>query len=261
MIGGNAVLPTVCATGWMAVVSERIFQDYTFFSIDNYRLFKGITFDGSEPDEVTMKVVEIARTNDRIDVKATIGSVNAKGFPVNHYVAELTLLKKIPAAPKYMNFEQSDQRGQAKAELYSNGTLFHGPLFQGIDHVMNVSGEKLTLGCLTEAVNEGAQGQFPVGTTNPYVDDLLYQAMLVWVRLNVGNGSLPSLAKRIEQYRLVPVEQPYFLSLDVVEVNSKKLVADITLHDKEGLIYIKMLGAEVTISEKLNELFKVKSLS
>ncbi len=268
VIGGNPVLPTVCATGWMATASEEIYSGYHFFCLDNYRLFKGISFDGSEPDAVNLEIKRQQLDEQQIQLHVVVWSTNLKGLRVNHYGAELTLLKQLPAAPTYKAFDSTfgstfgstQAHSDGQAELYSNGTLFHGERFQGIRRVMNYSASKLTLLCRAADVAVAEQGQFPVAATNPYVDDLLYQSMLVWARYHYGSGSLPSAAKRCEQYRLVPSGSEFYLSLDVLSSNSAKLVADIVLHDAAGLIYSKMFGAEVTISNQLNNLFlRVKS--
>ncbi len=252
---GNPVLPTVCATSWMASTCERLYPTYRYYCTDNYRLFKGLVFDGTEPNAVQLALKPIQVDNERAQINASIYSINPKGMRVNHYAADITLLKTLPPQPVYEHFDQVNSRKNLVESPYDNGTLFHGPLFQGLKQVLNYSDSKLTMLCRVEDVEPSLQGQFTVGTTNPYVDDLLYQSMLVWVRYQYAAGSLPSSTKCIQQYRMVPAGETFYLSLDVVASSNTKLTADIVLHDEKGRVYTKASGAEVTISEQLNQLF------
>ena len=49
VIGGQAVLPTVCALAWMGNTAEQLYPGYTFFKAENYRVLKGIVFDDTMP--------------------------------------------------------------------------------------------------------------------------------------------------------------------------------------------------------------------
>jgi hypothetical protein len=162
----------------------------------------------------------------------------------------------LPAKPHYDQFDANDYAVLRGAELYSNGTLFHGARFQGIDKVLNISDKKLTLLCHAVDVDSASQGQFPIATTNPFSDDLLYQSMLVWARHIYKAGSLPSSCRQLEQFTVLQAGQSFYLSLDVISHSSSNLVADITVHNSEGEVYSRMLGGEVTISESLNKLFQ-----
>lgn len=199
-------------------------------------------------------------------VKASIYSLNAKGLRINHYGAEVLLQSKLQANEGLQRYVHSDIRDKGADErgalldqsVYENGTLFHGPSFQGIQRILNMSASKLTLACTAPEVEPQTQGQFNIGVTNPFVDDLLYQAMLVWVRLQTGFGSLPSGAQGAEQFSVLQPGEEFYLSLDVVEHTPVRLIADLTLHNQQGDVYARLLGAQVTISEQLNHLFQPK---
>jgi len=240
----------------MVSVCENLYPGYRFFAYDNYKLFKGLVFDDSMPDSVALDVAETAADGSSITLNVKIWSTNPKGFRVNHYAADITLLTAVPVRPTYAGFNQTESAlADSMVQPYSNGTLFHGASFQNIQRVINVGDTKLTMACVAPTVNIDAQGQFVARSTNPYVDDVLYQAMLVWVRNSVGKGSLPTSAARCEQYEVIPGGTAYFVSLDVISSQPSKLVADITLHDEDGRVYTKMLKAEVTISDALGALF------
>ena len=61
VIGGQAVLPTVCAIAWIANACEQLYPGYRFFSSENYRALKGIVFDSSLADEYVLDLKETAK--------------------------------------------------------------------------------------------------------------------------------------------------------------------------------------------------------
>jgi len=255
-IAGNPVLPTVFATGWMAKVCTDLYQAYgfKFCAYEEYRLYKGVVFDKTETIRLKMDVEELTGSATNILLKATIWSESG-GRRVNHYSANVTLRQSVLPAPVYQYFDKKAQSNVIGTELYKNGTLFHGPLFQGVKELINISDQKLTLRCQVDPAEAHTEGQFALGITNPYVDDLLFQAMLVWARDQYGSASLPSMARRCEQYDVLPLGKGFFLSLDVKKHKSSELEADVTLHDASGRVYSRMQSGKVTISKSLNDAF------
>jgi hypothetical protein len=264
VIGGNPVMPTVCATVWMAHACEQLYPGYGFVGFSNYQLYKGIVFDGSEADRYYLDSEVLEITNSGLLLKATIWSeVNLKGQTLrkSNYAATVEMRKQLPGVsplprPRYENMNLSNSDGETRQSLYSNGTLFHGESFQGIEQVLNFSEAKLTLKCRATEVPPDAQGQFAVGTTNPFADDLFYQAMLVWARRQYNRGSLPSSVKQFVQYKAIPPGTDFYLSLDTVSHHATQLEADVTAHDADGLVYSQMSGAVITISKSLNKQFE-----
>jgi hypothetical protein len=120
---------------------------------------------------------------------------------------------------------------------------------------VGLSDQGLKMQCRLPVIDESAQGQFPVRQFNPYAADALFQAMLVWVRRHRDAGSLPSKVAALEHYRSVPADGTFFVSLEVRNRGRASLVADVSAHDEAGEVYCRMLGAEVTISKKLNDQF------
>lgn len=251
------MLPTVSATGWMVSVCEDLYPGYTFFAYDNYRLYKGVVFDGNQSDSLTLDVERVAVSDAQLTLRAKAWSNNQKGLRVNHYTADITLVKGPVAAPR-LDTRNAQLTAAPNAESkvpYEDGTLFHGPCFQSIQQILRVSEKGLALRCVAPVVLAEIQGQFGVSSTNPFVDDVLYQAMLVWVRYSSGKGSLPSSARRYEQYELIKPGKEFFVLLEVVSSQTSAMVANITLHSEAGEIYGRMMEAEVTISDALNSLF------
>ena len=260
VIGGNPVLPTVCASSWMIEACERIYPGYRYFSCEGYQMFKGIIFDNTLADEYIVDITETAKSDQgELDFDVQIWNRGKGGKRVNNYAAKFKLVPTLPDAPIYNAFDKSETSVIAGSTLYQNGTLFHGPLFKAVERVINISQKKLTMECRALELSEAEQGQFPVGTFNPYTADVQFQGMLVWARHFCDAGSLPAKAKKAEHYSSVPNGEHFYVSLDVVSNTATSLIADITAHDESGRVYSRVFGAEVTISKQLNQLFSTAS--
>ncbi|VAW38151.1 omega-3 polyunsaturated fatty acid synthase subunit, PfaA [hydrothermal vent metagenome] len=257
IIGGNPVLPTVCAIAWMGNLCEQLYPGYTLFSCDNYQVLKGIVFDDSHPNSkaYALDLEETFKADGKISFKALISSQNEAGKLRFHYRAEMTLLATLPDAPLYSNFDPSVKGSVDKATLYQNGTLFHGPHFQGIEQLLNISPSKVTMRCRLAALSAVEQGQYQVQSFNPFIADGQFQSMVIWARHFHDAGSLPLHTNRGEQFRPIPFDKTTVVSMEVRESSESELVADIFTHDENGRLYARVLGAKVTISKQLNHLF------
>lgn len=257
-IGNNAVLPVVMALTWMANDVESLYPGYRFYKCEQFRLFKGLVFDGRESGFYQLQADELSRDGDDLVVQVRIFSDNGKGGYFNHYGARLTLSRSanLPAA-HYQAFDSRDQAVATGRDLYQGDALFHGPTFQAIESVLNWDWQHMTLKCKEKTADARVQGQFPVLSFNPYVADVEFQGLLVWVHQFYQSASLPSDGGELVLYRPVPAGEEYYVSLEIVEHNKNRVVADIYVHDGSGQLYTRMLGAAVAVSPQLARLFAV----
>lgn len=262
VIGAHAVLPTVFASAWMANTCEQLYPGYHFFKCLNLKVLKGIVFDASLADEYIVEITEInksAHTTEidtaEIHLKVLIWSETAIGKPRYHYSGQIQLLRKIPDSPLYPAFDNAVDPSLSDLSPYRDQTLFHGFSFQSITRILNLSSEKLTMKCVLPQIQEQQWGQILPQAFNPIATDIQFQCLLVWVKQIYQAASLPLQCRMMEHFRAIPGGQPFYVSMTVQSSNSTQLVADITSHDEDGKIYSRMLGAEVTISKQLNQLF------
>ena len=251
----------------MSEAAISLYTGYHYQGLENYKLFKGIVFDGTQADEVNIDFKVLADNADTLKLDAKISSTvsngSSNGKTVFHYGAELILTRsrnEAPVSALELPVLKSDISDEAKA-LYQNGTLFHGESLQGIIDVISCNDSSLLLGCKVPSIAQSKQGEFllPVkaGSTshNIFANDLVYQAMLVWVRKQLGMGSLPSKTVAWQVNREVMLGEAFYIDLKVIEQTASKLVADIALISEQKQILAHVKSAEVTISENLNNLF------
>ena len=262
VIGGHAVLPTVCAVGWMINACEQLYSGYVFSQVEDYRVFKGIIFDDTLADDYILDVTEIAKSQDELVFNTLIWSTMPNGKPRYHYQAQVTLRQEAKSKRQEAKFQQSTTHNpQSMAAisgttLYSDKILFHGPSFQGIDEVLSLTPQGLTMRCLLPNVPTAVQGQFPVQTFNPYLTDVQLQSLLVWAKQMHGVVGLPLRIQKGEQFRQARFDEVLYVTLNVQSASNHNLVADVLVHDAAGNLYSRVTGAEITLSNRLNVLFE-----
>ncbi|MFN2108690.1 MAG: SDR family NAD(P)-dependent oxidoreductase, partial [Anaerolineae bacterium] len=261
VIGGQAVLPTVCAVAWMVNACEQLYPGYTFFSADEYKALKGIVFNDTLADEYVLELQESVKNHDELVFEGLIRSQTLTGKPRYHYRARITLLREIPEAPVFPAFDLDETEAIPGEHLYAEKVLFHGPSFRGADRVLNIDPRGLTLRCLLPEVNRETQGQFPVQTFNPYLTDVQLQSLLIWAARFKQSPGLPLQIQRGEQFRPAHFSEPVYATLTVQSSSDTNLVADVTVHDAQGLVYSRVTGAEITLSPRLKQLFQSNQLT
>jgi len=251
-IQDNPVLPVVNAIGWMAQSCAKLYPDYSVFKIENTALFKGIVFDGNQKEDYIIELKELEKSEEKIVFETTITSEGGR-LPIKHYRATVTLWnsKSIPAAPKFNHQVSGTYQPTDGQIVYEDGTLFHAPYFQGIKEILDCTEDQIVLSCIAPDVPLSEQGQFPVYNINTFFADIQYQGMLVWVDKNQGAKGLPLQTESATLYRPVPFGKKLFVNVAVQESDDTKLVAECTVYDEQGDVYMKTSGATLTVSGQL----------
>jgi len=78
-IGENQVLPTVCAIAWMVDATLSTYIGYVYTGLQNYKLLKGVIFDGSQPQQVAIDLNLLDQSGAEISVEVKISSQNRAG--------------------------------------------------------------------------------------------------------------------------------------------------------------------------------------
>lgn len=251
VIQGSPVLPMVNATAWMADSCVKLFPDYKLASIENVKLFKGIVFDGTEKEMYFTEMKEQSKTADQIICDVTVYSKGAK-LPLNHYRSKVTLERKRNDKPKFQTPELKENKIDG-ATFYKDGSLFHGAFYQGIEEVLSMDEEQVLLKCKAPAVSFEDQGQFPVTSLNAFFLDIQYQGMVVWVqKFHNGANSLPLQTLKGLIYGEIPANKSFYVYIKIQENSAAKMIADCTVYDENGNVYLFTEGAGLTVSEGLS---------
>ncbi|MEZ9146547.1 phosphopantetheine-binding protein [Vibrio sp. 10N.286.52.C3] len=260
-IAGNPVLPTVCAIQWMREVAEQLLG--VNVSVHNYKLLKGVIFDTDEVQELKLVLSSDAKSKDQL--KAVISCQGRPQYQAQLQVASVQVSEDVQQA-SVERFEANTSAPVTTAQaLYSDGTLFHGPRLQGITSVERFDDLGLLAQCQLPQIENSDCGSFipkqGFGDSQPFAEDYLLQAMLVWARLKYGAASLPSAIGEFVCYAPMHNGDQGWLELSVIKSTARSLQADISLYHQDGRLSAVMKGAKVTISKSLNDAFLPKSSS
>jgi NAD(P)-dependent dehydrogenase (short-subunit alcohol dehydrogenase family) len=266
MIGENPVLPATCAASWVASVCEQLYPGYLFQSLDNFKVLKGIVFDANLAEQHTLEIRETGKVpGEKVSFNTTIFSLNQKGNKIFHYTLDVTLAAGNPAVILHPLDEFTGpsalESGISGEKLYGDGTLFHGPAFQGVKRVLSLSKGRLVLECELPAISAEQQGQFPLQTTNPFVYDAIVQSLLIWTQEYYQAPCLPSYLERLDHYKAIPFDETCLVDMQIVSQSETAVVADIWVTDREGRVYVKFNRLQGTISSLLNRLIGKKETS
>ncbi|MCL1093445.1 type I polyketide synthase [Shewanella kaireitica] len=246
-ISGNPVLPTVCAIQWMREAASEMLGAQV--KVIDYKLLKGIIFNSSDAQEMTLELTPSG--NDQMTAL-----ISSHGRP--QYKATLARNDNADNAPS-KKFNSLGKAVTTAAELYSDGTLFHGPRLQGIQQVFKFDDAGLIAQCQLPQVSDTDCGQFVasqhLGGSQPFAEDLLLQAMLVWARLKYGAASLPSTIGEFISNKPLAFGDKAVLALEVVKTSARSLEANVALYHENGELSAMMKAAKVTISKNLNSAF------
>ncbi len=253
-IGIHDVVPAVLALEWMVDAVAACIPGYHLHRCTDFKVLKGILFDEHLAPEYLLEIQEVAAPSAgtrTFDLK--VSSHQGK-LPRYHYSVTCTFSQTPPEVPH----EALPPAGSTHAgsTFYQNGTLFHGPLFQAVQEVTQLTEQQLVARCQAPWVPPEAQGQFPVGPFNAYALDPAFQVMLIWARHFHDAGSLPLQFDQLECFQPLPFESEYWIHLTVQEASETQLHAHLSLLGPDGSVYARMQGAQVTLSKNLNALFQ-----
>jgi acyl transferase domain-containing protein len=249
IIAGRSVLPATCALLWIANTCEQLYPGYKSFNCSNFKVLKGIVFDDNLASEYTLDLQEISKNDaTEIEFDAKIWSSNREGKIRYNFSSRLQIQKKIPIAPTYerLDLKQEKINLNSTESLYQNGgaSLFHGPCFQGVRNILNLTLKKVTIECALLPLEERQQGQFPVKTFNPYIVDVQIHSLWIWTQYFHQEGCLPSEIKIFEQFVPIPFGEKFYVSCEIKSKTESFVTADVIAHDFQGKIYSRLLGAK-----------------
>ena len=251
-IAGSPVLPATCAKSWMVNGCEEIYPGYRYFSCQDFKVLKGITFNSTLAHEHILEIQEVSKSDGEfVDFQTKILSQTPEGRTHYHFSSLIKLVKNMPEAPIYesMDLREDNIVTTTGKGFYQNGdlSLFHGPAFQEISRILNISPEKLTAECCWQEITAQQQGQFPVKWHNPYIIDVSTQTLWLWLNHFYQEVCLPGQLTYCEQYLAVPFNIPFYVSCEMIAKTDTGATVNFIIHSREGKIYSRILGAKAVI--------------
>lgn len=256
VISGNLVLPATCAMSWMINVCEYLYPGYQLFRASEFKVLKGIIVKENISSEYIVEVQELEKINgEKVEAQVKILSYTDVGRVTYHFSTKTLLVREIPPAPVYenINLVADNIITTQGSDFYrtSPSALFHGPTFQSIQRVINISPEKITTACYWKSINSTQQGQFPYDWVNPYAADLSTHPLWIWLYHYHQQICLPGQTNIYEQFSRTPCDELYYVSCEIKQKTAASIIADFIIHDQDGKVFYRLLGTRGIILPKL----------
>jgi len=262
-VGSQAVLPATCASAWIVDSCQALHPGHFFTKMEDFKILKGLTFNNdSHSYDIKLKPLSNADKSEKsYDVQ--ISSKNESDKVIFHYSGRVTLSSSRPNSPENQPVDQmglDEESFKPGKDLYLDGTLFHGPYFQGIQKVLDISEKRVITEISLPAMDVHAQGQFTIRTVNPYINDAVVQSLLVWTQTYYDAPCLPSRLHRWDNFKVPPFGQPLHVILDVTYHNENAVIGDLRVQDENGSVFFLFSDLEGTVSKHLKRFFAKKTL-
>lgn len=256
VIAGKPVLPATCAVSWIVDSCAELYPGYKFFSCTDFKVLKGITFNENQASEYILDIQETAKTDDQeIIFQAKIWRINPENKINYHFsIDQVQLVRELAVPPTHESLNLTEDNiitltgnDFYKTEKSSIVPLFHGASFQELRRVLNISPEKITTECVLNEITDKQQGQFPVRSVNPYAIDLSTHTLWIWLQHFHQEVCLPASIQKYEQFIQIPCNTPFYVSCEIKAKTASSIISNLIIHDSQGRVYSRMLGAKGTI--------------
>nr|WP_235433384.1 SDR family NAD(P)-dependent oxidoreductase [Protofrankia coriariae] len=249
-IDASPVLPATFGLGWLVNVLERAHPGLQVIEASGFEVHKGIVFDGAHSRAYQVEVPLAEARDGRLTVRAAVraaaggtgsgagsGAGSGSALPVSHYVGTFVLAEAPPAAPVAPGRpgEAVGSGPEDGVEIYTGGTLFHGPALQGIRRILQRSDDRVVLECrLADQVV--ADGAFAGALHSPVLADILLHGPSVLGRWLTGLACLPLAVGRWEYFAPLPDGEPFVVVLDDVRRAASSITVTVTASDPGGRV-------------------------
>jgi malonyl CoA-acyl carrier protein transacylase len=233
-IQGTPVLPITAAVGWCLHTVERARGGQPVVECLDFRVTKGLVFDGSQDDRYRLTLRPAAEgAGSRVEV--VVHSQDAAGQRTARYEGRLALAAEPPRAPRLElpeyeipPFDPQDH------EAYRN-FLFHGPTLRGLGPVLQERDGRLVIAARMPdpAFRLGA---FSGTLYSSALADLLLQASALVGRQRFGEVCLPMAVARVELFEPLPGDTPFLMIAEVVSESPVHIKATTTACLPDGRV-------------------------
>ena len=152
-IGGTSVLPAVHAISWMIDACLQKYNRFSFSSCKNFNVLNGVKFDETLANKYSLNLQETEGKDGNVaEIEVQVSS-NPGKLQRLHYSSIIRLNHKLPEVPFNDHVDLKNTYNLQGLSFYNDGTLFHGPIFQGIQQVLNISDQGLTLECMLSLIH------------------------------------------------------------------------------------------------------------
>ncbi|MBN2644791.1 MAG: SDR family NAD(P)-dependent oxidoreductase, partial [Desulfuromonadaceae bacterium] len=265
VLNGKAVVPMAMITEWLALGAMHNHPGLLFHGFDNLRICKGLILEGGQPQAVELRCGELEKDSTvkgrfRVPVQLV-----AAGDGRIFSQADILLVAQLPAeTPTPLNLDVSAGATADVEIFYRDGSLFHGPLLQGLRQLFG--NEATGIDGLSSAAPAPqswmAQPLRSNWLTDPQALDSAFQLMILWTLAEHGQPSLPSFAGRYRQYAESFPATGSRIRCVVRKSTEQSATADIDFVDPQsGRLIARLEDYQCTLAGNLKQAFVANRLA
>ncbi|WP_405625717.1 SDR family NAD(P)-dependent oxidoreductase [Streptomyces sp. NBC_01396] len=246
VIGDAPVLPAAAALGWAVGAIERL-TGQVVARIRDFSVHKGVVFDGGL--DACRFQLSVNPTPDGTEADVSIRSVNGEGALRPHFAVRVSL-GAASERPQSLSGLPVLGGGSDARDFYADGTLFHGESLRGLRRVLESESSRLVIEC-SLAEHRPAGGAFGGERYAPGTADLLLQAALVWMRLNLETASLPMAVARVDLFEALPDGEPFLVVVEPESTNDRSAALTVTACAPDGRVLMRFTGVSLVSTPQL----------
>jgi NAD(P)-dependent dehydrogenase (short-subunit alcohol dehydrogenase family)/acyl carrier protein len=257
VMGGKAVLPAAMYLEWFAQAAMHANPGLHFIGIDELRILKGVLLEAEETVtlSVTAGTLDSHPQGHVVDVELRSG----EELTTLHGRAQVILGVKYDQPSPNLSDQKLGDYPRLMDEVYDNGLLFHGELFQGIESVNGYSSEGIDVTVHPAPVPTHWMKEPPrrKWLSDPLVVDCAFQALILWSFESHQAGSLPVRVKSFRQMQSAWPKGNVRIKVKVDKSNEHQATSTVEfIHADDGKLLALMEGYECVIDASLNESFQ-----
>jgi len=253
VINEKPVLPITCEIGWMSRVGEGLLPRYEVASINDFQVYSGILFDGSQDSTFRVRA-EVVSAGEEPVLEIAVSSLEEKKRRIierKRFGGRLTFRPVGRAVPEARTDKIELPREGEPGGLYGEkGLLFHGPTFAGVRAWHKPDAETIVSRCRILTVPIEKRGNFPVTSFNPYISDVELHNTLIWCRSERGALCLPLVVKSLERLAPLCFDHDFFVTTRIRSSSKGEIVADCDVHGEDGRLFARWTGIQLTVLAK-----------
>ncbi|WP_338933035.1 beta-ketoacyl synthase N-terminal-like domain-containing protein [Streptomyces netropsis] len=236
---GAPLLPMTAAVGWgvRAVEGARA-GARPVVECRDFRIRRGLYFDGSQPKQAEVRVVPDPETP-ATDARVTVHTLDDDHEAQMRYEGGFRCADRAPDAPRLElpPYLIADEPHPA----YAEGFLFHGPTLRGLRNVLAEEDGRLVLAArLPDPVL--AHGAYAGQLYGPGPADLLLQTAALLGRRQHEDGCAPVSVERVELFTPIPGDAPFAIVAELESATVLDVRCTVTACSPDGVVHQRWSG-------------------
>ena len=246
-VNGVPVVPAVYVLEWFLHCAGAHDTDLVVTELTNVKVLKGLVAEAYNRGgdlELTISARTVKTTTDRIVLQLDLAEAGSDRL---HYSCQASMAPAshtpISAAAPALTHAEAVHGVRPHASLYTDGVLFHGPRFQVIHAISEMSSTGFTA-----SLDGVAARSWPVEPwlSDPAMLDGGLQMALLWTEHLLGGPSLPTAIGELRVLR-PPSPGRFVATLTGSTTTKNRVVCDVAFSDEQGHVVAQLVGIETHV--------------